>query len=238
MRPLVDEVAVGSAAEAAGVKTGDLFLRVGGKTINTFAEVQEAVFMRPGEKLEVVLQRDGAPVTLSLTPQVKEIPDNFGGTVRMGQLGVKHNARPDEPLYQRFAPHEAVGKAVERTWFTVTTTGKFIAKLFTGQQSVRQLGGAVSIGKGAGDAAAGGLLNFVYFIGFLSISIGIVNLFPIPMLDGGHLVFYAIEGLRGKPLGPMAMEWGYRIGFSCVIALMLLGLFNDAGRVINVVFGT
>ena len=238
MRPIVDEVVPGSAAEAAGVKPGDVFLRVDGKAIVSFVDVQESVFMRPGEQLEVVIERGGTPKTLQLTPQVKEIPDNFGGSMRVGQLGVKHNPRPDEPLYHRFSPAEAVGKAVERTWFTIATTGKFIAKLFTGQQSVKQVGGAVSIGKGAGDAASGGLMNFAYFIGFLSISIGIINLFPIPMLDGGHLVFYAIEAIRGKPLGPMAMEWGYRIGFSCVVMLMLLGLFNDAGRVINVVFGT
>ena len=238
MRATVDEVVAGSAAEAAGVKVGDTFIKVDGKSINAFADVQESVFLRPGEELEVIVDRDGTPLTLRLTPQVKEIADNFGGSMRVGQLGVKHNPAPDEPLYRRFAPHEAVGKAVERTWFTIATTGKFIAKLFTGHQSVKQIGGAVSIGKGAGDAAAGGLLNFAYFIGFLSISIGIINLFPIPMLDGGHLVFYAIEGIRGKPLGPMAQEWGYRIGFSCVVMLMLLGLFNDAGRVINVVFGT
>ena len=129
-------------------------------------------------------------------------------------------------------------KATERTWFVIATTGKLIGKLFTGQQSVKQIGGAISIGKGAGDAAADGWLHFINFISFLSISVGIINLFPIPMLDGGHLVFYAIEAVRGKPLRATAQEWGFRIGFSCVVVLMILGLFNDAGRVVNVMFGT
>jgi regulator of sigma E protease len=238
MRPIVDEVVAGSAAETAGLKPGDLVKRIDGQEISSFVGIQEAVFLRPGETLEVVVERNGTPVSLNVVPQMKEIPDNFGGTSRFGLMGVKHNPRSDEPLYHRYAPHEALGKAVERTWFTIATTGKFIAKMFTGQQSVKQIGGAVSIGKGAGDAASGGLLTFAYFIGFLSISIGIINLFPIPMLDGGHLVFYAIEAVRGRPLGPVAQEWGYRIGFSCVVMLMVLGLFNDAGRVVNVVFGT
>jgi regulator of sigma E protease len=131
-----------------------------------------------------------------------------------------------------------MAKALERTWFTVSSTGKFLSKIISGEQSAKQIGGAISIGKGAGDAAAGGALSFMYFLAFLSISIGIVNLLPIPMLDGGHLVFYAIEAVRGKPLGQVAQEWGYRIGFSCVVMLMVFGLFNDAGRSINVLFGT
>jgi regulator of sigma E protease len=238
VRPIVDEVTVGSAAEKAGLKPGDEIKSIDGVSTPTFGTVQELVVFRPNEQLTVVVNRSGALINLSLTPQTKEIVDNFGGSTKVGQLGVKHNKRPDEPLFYHYAPHEAVAKATERTWFVITTTVKLIGKLFTGEQSVKQIGGAISIGKGAGDAAADGWLNFVSFIGFLSISVGIINLFPIPMLDGGHLVFYAIEAIRGKPLGQAAQEWGYRIGFSCVVMLMILGLFNDAGRVMNVMFGT
>jgi regulator of sigma E protease len=238
MKPLVSSVQAGSAAELAGMKAGDMIVAVDGAKIKTFAEVQEAVFLRPGETFDVMVERAGAPLTLSLTPQVKEQKDNFGGSMKVGQLGVSHEPQPDEPLYEHFSPPAALAKAAERTWFTVATTGKFLAKIVTGEQSVKQIGGAISIGKGAGDAASGGPLSFMYFLAFLSISIGLINLLPIPMLDGGHLVFYAIEGVRGKPLGPVAQEWGYRIGFSCVVMLMVLGLYNDAGRSINVLFGT
>jgi regulator of sigma E protease len=141
-------------------------------------------------------------------------------------------------LIERQPPHIALQKGAERTWFIIATTGKTLKKLFLGTESVKRIGGAISIGKGAGDAASDGVMTFISFIAFMSVSIGIVNLLPIPMLDGGHLVFYAIEALRGKPLGPMAQEWGYRIGFTCVVMLMLLGLFNDTGRVANVLFGT
>jgi regulator of sigma E protease len=237
MRPIVSEVVVGSAADAAGLKAGDIVKSVSGEKITAFSQIQEKVFLRPGEELTMVVDRGGSELNLKITPQAKEVKDNFGGSMKVGQLGVRHKPAPDEPLYQKFPPHTAIAIGAERTWYVVDLTFRFLGKIVTGEQSVKQIGGAVSIGKGAGDAASGGFTNFVFFIAFLSISIGIVNLFPIPMLDGGHLVFYALEAIRGKPLGPTAQEWGFRIGFSCVVMLMLLGLFNDAGRLSNL-FGS
>jgi regulator of sigma E protease len=237
MRPIVSEIIVGSAAEAAGLLPGDVIKNINGNAITSFGQIQENVFLRPNEKLPFLVMRRGRELSLTITPLAKEIEDNFGGKLLVGQLGVRHQPAADEPLYQTFGPYQALAMATERTWYTVDVTLRFMGKILTGSQSVKQIGGAASIGKGAGDAAAGGVVNFVAFISFLSISVGIVNLFPIPMLDGGHLVFYAIEAVRGKPLGPVAQEWGFRIGFSCVVMLMLLGLFNDAGRLANV-FGS
>jgi regulator of sigma E protease len=237
MRPIATEITANSAAERAGMKVGDTITVVDGREITAFSEIQESVLMRPGETFPVTVKRGTETIVLQMTPDTKAIDDGFGGKLNVGILGVRHEPAADEPLYRRYAPHEAVVKATERTWFVIATTGKFFGKIFTGEQSVKQIGGAFSIGKAAGDAASFGVQTFLRFVAFLSISIGLVNLLPIPMLDGGHLVFYAIEGLRGRPLGPVAQEWGYRIGFSCVMALMLLGLFNDAGRIINVVFG-
>ncbi len=230
VRPIVSEVAVNSAASKAGFMPGDEIKTIDGSTITSFTQIQESVFLRPGETVVIVVDRKGASMALNVVPEAKEVNDGFGGTMKIGQLGIRHNAAPDEPLRQRFNLHQAVGKAVERTWFNIHTTLRFLGKIFTGSQSVKQIGGIGSIGKGAGDAASGGALNFMYYIGFLSVSIGLFNLFPIPMLDGGHLVFYAIEAVRGKPVGPAAQEWGFRIGFSCVLMLMLLGLFNDVNR--------
>jgi regulator of sigma E protease len=237
-RPIIDSVLPNSPAFAAGIRPGDVVKAIDGKAVTSFEGVQLLIFMRPNETVLVELERGGATIAVQLIPKLTEVNDGFGGKLRIGQLGISHNSRPDEPLYERYAPHLAVVKATEQTWFTVSSTVKFIGKLFVGRESVKQVGGAIMMGKGASDAASNGLSSFFNFIGFLSISIGIVNLFPIPMLDGGHLVFYTIEAIRGKPLGPMAQEWGFRIGFSCVVMLMLMGLFNDAGRVFNVVFGT
>ena len=237
-RPIVDNIRPNSAAEVAGFKKGDEITSIDGEAITSFQSIIMKVAFRPDETLSVGIKREGAPMTLMVKAGAREIDDGFGSKFVIGQMGVEHLKRPDEPLMQRLLPHQALAKGVEQTWFIISTTGKTLKKLFLGTESVKRIGGAISIGKGAGDAASDGPMAFVSFIAFLSISIGIVNLLPIPMLDGGHLVFYAIEALCGKPLGPMAQEWGYRIGFSCVVMLMLLGLFNDTGRVANVLFGT
>ncbi len=237
-RPVVTAVVAGSAAEQAGVKAGDLIVAVDGAKVLSYKDVQEAIFLRPGETFNLDLKRGEADMTLSVTPRVHEEKDGFGGMIKTGRLGIEHRRQPGEPLYQQFSPPAAFAKAADRVWFIVATTGKMLGKIISGEQSAKQIGGAISIGKGAGDAASGGPIAFIEFLAFLSISIGIINLMPIPMLDGGHLVFYAIEAVRGKPLGPVAQEWGYRIGFSCVVMLMVLGLYNDAGRSLNVLFGT
>jgi regulator of sigma E protease len=238
MRPIVDDVLPGSAASEAGMKPGDEITNIDGTEITNYMQIQELVMFRPEEQVVIGIKREGQALSINALLKAKEIKDDFGGTFRIGQLGISHNKRSDEPLVERLAPHEALMKGAERTWFIIATTGKTLKKLFLGTESVKRIGGAISIGKGAGDAASDGPMAFVSFIAFLSVSIGIVNLLPIPMLDGGHLVFYAIEALRGKPLGPVAQEWGFRIGFTCVVMLMLLGLFNDTGRVANVLFGT
>jgi regulator of sigma E protease len=139
--------------------------------------------------------------------------------------------------FETYGPLEAVEKGVERTWFIVATTFKYLGKLVTGRESADQLGGPIAMAKAAGDAAANGWFQFISVIAFLSVSIGLINLFPIPMLDGGHLVYYAIEAVRGRPMGPMAQEWGFRIGFSLVIMLMLVGTWNDVVRLFSMAFG-
>jgi regulator of sigma E protease len=130
-----------------------------------------------------------------------------------------------------------VEAGAERTWFIVDATFRYLGKLVTGRESADQLGGPIAMAKAAGDAASIGLFQFVNVIAFLSVSIGLINLFPIPMLDGGHLVYYAIEAVRGKPLGERAQEWGFRIGFSLVIMLMVVGTWNDLTRVATMWFG-
>jgi regulator of sigma E protease len=238
MRPTVDVVVAGSAAEKAGIKPGDKVLKIEDKVVVTFQDIIETVLFRPGEQLAFEIERAGEIITLQATPEAKDQPDNFGGSNRIGMLGVRHNKQADEPLYRTLGPAEALSLAVDRTWFISSTTLKQFGLMLIGERSFKQVGGPVSMGKVAGDAASEGVPYFIMALAFLSVSIGLVNLFPIPMLDGGHLVFYAIEAVRGKPLGPVAQEWGFRIGFTCVVMLMLLGIFNDAGRSINVAFPT
>jgi len=234
--PRVDEVMPGSAAERAGIQKGDLILAIDGGKITSFAELQQAVITRPGETMTILLDRAGTETTVTAVADMREEPDGFGGTFRIGMLGVRHDAGGDT-RFETFGPLESVEKGVERTWFIVATTFKYLGKLVTGRESADQLGGPIAMAKAAGDAAANGAFQFISIVAFLSVSIGLINLFPIPMLDGGHLVYYAIEALRGRPLGPMAQEWGFRIGFSLVIMLMLVGTWNDVVRLFTMAFG-
>jgi regulator of sigma E protease len=236
MEPRVDEVLPGSAAEQAGVRKGDLIVAIQGREIESFSQIQQQVITRGGEELDVVIERGGERIELVIVPKVQEEPDGFGGKMRIGLLGVRHN--PDGAIdYERMGPVEALQSGVERTWFIIDATFRYIGKLFTGRESADQLGGPIAMAKAAGDAASIGVYQFISVIAFLSVSIGLINLFPIPMLDGGHLVYYAIEAVRGKPLGEQAQEWGFRIGFSLVIMLMVVGTWNDLMRVATVWFG-
>lgn len=236
MEPRVDEVLPGSAAEQGGVQKGDLIVSINGRSIQTFGDIQQSVITRAGDELAVVIDRGGQRIDLTLVPQVREEPDGFGGKIRIGLLGVKHN--PEGAIrYQRMGPVEAVEAGAYRTWFIIDSTFRYMGKLVTGRESTDQLGGPIAMAKAAGDAASVGFFQFISVIAFLSVSIGLINLFPIPMLDGGHLVYYAIEAVRGKPLGEHAQEWGFRIGFSLVIMLMVVGTWNDLVRVATVWFG-
>lgn len=236
LEPKVDEVLAGSAAEEAGIRKGDVIVSVDGAAIKDFSDLQQAVMTRAGDPLAVVLDRSGEKISLTVVPKLREEPDNFGGKIRIGLLGVKHD--PGGPIvYERLGPVQALEAGVQKTWFIVSSTFSYLGKMFTGRESPDQLGGPISIAKAAGDAANAGFSQFVAVIAFLSVSIGLLNLFPIPMLDGGHLVYYAVEAVRGRPLGEAAQEWGFRIGFSLVIMLMVVGTWNDLTRVATVLFG-
>ena len=234
--PRIDEVMPGSAAEEAGLQKGDLVLSIDGSAIRNFTDLQQKVVTRAGEELSVVVDRAGQQMTFAVVPKLREEPDGFGGKLRIGLLGVKHN--PEGGVhYERMGPVAAIEAGAARTWFIVESTFRYLGKVVTGRESADQLGGPIAMAKAAGDAASLGLFQFVSVIAFLSVSIGLINLFPIPMLDGGHLVYYAIEAVRGKPLGENAQEWGFRIGFSLVIMLMVVGTWNDLVRVATVMFG-
>jgi regulator of sigma E protease len=231
IKPVVGKLEAGGAAEMAGIRPGDIVREVDGAKIETFSDLTKAVWGRGGETLSFVIERQGQSLTLPVTPLTKEEPDGFNGKIRKAYIGVYSEPGGEVVRTTRLNPLAAIGKGIEETWFITATTIRYIGKLFTGEESGKQIGSAISIAKGAGDAASSGLLRFATYIALISISVGILNLFPIPMLDGGHLLLYSIEAVAGKPLGPKAQEWSFRVGFSLVIMLMAFGLWNDFGRV-------
>ncbi len=221
--PVVDQVMEGSVAEAAGFRKGDRIVEISGKPIERFEDIQNVVRLNLGEPLEFVVLRDGARVTLPATPRVVEMTDRFGNVYRVGQLGIAVMARD----YAVLSPLKAVAAAVEQTYSVTATTLGAVGQMITGTRSSDELRGPLGIVQLSGQAAQVGVASVIQFMAFLSISLGLINLFPVPMLDGGHLLFYAIEAVRGKPLGEKSMEYGFRVGLALILALMVFATWND-----------
>ena len=235
--PRVGTVQPGSAAEKAGITSGDLIAAIDGVKIETFGDIVKSVSFRGGELLNVTIDRNGTPIVLNIVVGTVEEPDGFGGTSRRGLLGISPPKETVATPLRRLSITDAVSQGTSETWRIVSVTFKYLGKLVRGQENSKQIGGPVSIAKMAGDAASSGVIRFAIFIAFLSTSVGLINLFPIPMLDGGHLVYYAIETVSGKPLGKQAQEWGFRVGLSLVAMLMAFGFWNDLTRVFAMMVG-
>ncbi|WP_377848233.1 RIP metalloprotease RseP [Bosea sp. UC22_33] len=225
--PRVDAVIAGSAAEKAGLKAGDIVIAIDGQKVASFSDMQRIVSIRPEERLEVSVERDGGLVTLPVTPALTEMKTQLG-TQRIGVIGVKASPRPEDWKVQRFGLLDSAKTGFVETWFVVTRTYDYVAKLVTGRESTDQLSGPIRIAQVSGIVASnGGLLGLINLAAILSVSIGLMNLVPVPMLDGGHLLFYLYEALRGRPLSPRAQEIGFRLGLALVLMLMLFVTWND-----------
>ncbi|WP_186387972.1 MULTISPECIES: RIP metalloprotease RseP [unclassified Stappia] len=225
--PRVDAVQPDSAAQEAGLAEGDLVLAIDGQPIQTFAEMQRIVSVSAGEQLTMLVDRGGQQVTVEVTPQRREITDRFGNVQSIGLLGVSRSASQEDVVVRRFGPVEAVVEGSRETWFVVTRTAGYLAGIVTGRESADQLGGPIRVAQISGQVATLGFAALLNLTAVLSVSIGLLNLLPIPMLDGGHLLFYAAEALRGKPLSERAQEYGFRIGIAIVLFLMVFATWND-----------
>ena len=224
---VVDQVDPGSAAAEAGVAPGDLVVEIDGSKITSFGDMQRIVEQSADRKLAVVVERGGARVDLVATPKLREITDTFGNKLRIGLLGIKRSTNPQNVRMERFGVFEAVAAGAQETWFQVARTASYLGRLVTGRESADQIGGPIRIAKTSGDFATLGFVALMTLAAVLSVSIGLLNLVPIPLLDGGHLLFYGIEALRGRPLGPRAQEIGMRIGLALVLMLMIFATWND-----------
>ena len=223
----VDTVQPASAAEAAGFKPGDLVTAINGEKIDNFSDMQRIVSISAGETLSIEVDRGGAPITLKATPQLKELKDNFGNVHRLGVLGISRSMSPGDIKTEKAGPLRAVVMGAQETWFVVDRTLAYIGGVFVGREAADQLGGPIRIAQVSGQVATAGFTALIHLTAVLSVSIGLLNLFPIPLLDGGHLLFYAIETIRGRPLSERAQEVGFRIGLAVVVMLMIFATFND-----------
>jgi regulator of sigma E protease len=225
--PVIDQLQAGSAAEKAGLQVGDRITSIDGRAIRTFADMQRIVSAAPGRELQIEVDRGGSPASALAMPELREVPDGFGGKHRIGVLGISRSTDPQNQRFQRYDPITAIGMGFSETWFVIERTGQFIVGLVMGRESADQLGGPLRIAEVSGKVATVGFVALLDLAAVLSVSIGLLNLFPIPLLDGGHLLFYGIEAARGRPLSERAQEYGMRVGLALVLMLMLFATWND-----------
>ena len=227
--PRVDAVVEGGAAAAAGFATGDLILSIDGSPIDSFTDLQRIVTASPGEALHVVVERGTQRLTLTATPLLSEIVTPLGNS-RAGVLGIKAGAHPQDWRVETYGIVDATRLALSESWFVVARTSSYIGGLVTGRESPDQLSGPAGLAQASGEMAKLGFSAVLNLIAVLSISIGLLNLMPIPLLDGGHLVFYFIEAVRGRALNQKAQEFGFRVGLAVVGSLMIFATYNDIAR--------
>ncbi|HET6607023.1 MAG TPA: RIP metalloprotease RseP [Rhodopila sp.] len=218
MRPVVGDVLPGSAAEQAGLKVHDRIVSIAGQKIDTFETLQRIVMANPSRTLPVTVERDGADVTASITPQSHEAA---GKTV--GVIGVRGGVVEYTPV----SLPEALWSGVAQTWTVTSETVVGLTQIIGGTRNADELGGPLRIAQLSGQVAELGVSSLVTFIAVLSVNLGLINLFPIPVLDGGHLLFYLAEAIRGRPLPQRAQEYGFRAGMALLAGLFVFATWND-----------
>ncbi len=224
--PTVAQVQPDSPAAVAGFQPGDRFISVDGNAVETFDDVQRYVSGRAGDELIFVMRRGDQEITLTATPELRTIPSPLGDQ-KIGAIGVVQTRELGAPRAIEYGPVAAVGEAVKQTGHIIQSTGRFLKRLVVGREDRCQLGGPIRIADMAGKAAQQGPQLLIQLIAFLSVGIGILNLLPIPPLDGGHLAFYAIEAVMRRPVSEKTMEAVYRAGFVLVMTFMVFVFWND-----------
>jgi len=221
--PIIHGFQEGSVAVQAGFQVGDRIKDINGEQINRFEDIPLIVQEHAGDTLQVVVDRNGHILTLTVTPVLSVIKDHFGHVHKIGLLGIKGAEAGYIKRSWWNSWWYATKEAVSLSWQTLKALGQIII----GAKSADGLGGPLRIAQMSGEIAQSGFVALIWFMALLSVNLGLINLFPVPMLDGGHLLFYFIEVVRGKPLTEKAQEWGFRIGFGLIVGLMILATWND-----------
>lgn len=223
----VDDLVPGGVAERAGFKPGDTVVSINGRSLDSFQQLQQLVTDNVGAKMTFVVKRQNAEVELVATPELAEVDDGIGGKAKVGRLGIKQTQGRQDLVHKVYGPIDSIILGTQKSYGIIKSTFAYLGNVIKGHQSADQLGGPARIADASNKIAKLGLDQLVYFMAFISVSVGMINLFPVPVLDGGHLAFYAIEALRGKPLSEATQEMAFRVGFGLIMALMLFAFWND-----------
>jgi regulator of sigma E protease len=240
----VDAVRPGSPAERAGFVAGDVVLRADGKTVDGFGSLQMMVMLHTGTPIDFVVRRAGQEVPITATPERGAVVDQLGHVQHLGTLGLEYKQRPGDVQIRRYGPLAAIAAGTERCWERITTTVEYLGRMITGRETAEQLSGPLGMAQLSGDIArktaqvspdfptlvANVSLAALELVANISVGIGFLNLLPVPVLDGGHLLFYAFEGITRRPLTAKVQAAGYRLGLALVLGLMLFATWNDLQR--------
>jgi regulator of sigma E protease len=227
--PVLGQVSDGGRAQAAGLQPGDRIVAVNGEPVGSWFELVEFIRNAPEQTLQVIIERNGTEQSVSVTPEARA--QGSGEPIGFVGAGVQAISWPEEVLRDvSYGPFAAIPVAISETWADTRLTLVAIKKMVTGLLSPTNLSGPITIARVAEASVSSGFEDFVRFLAYLSVSLGILNLLPVPVLDGGHIVYYTIEALRGKPLSEQAQAFGLRIGMAMILTLMVFALYNDLMR--------
>lgn len=230
----VESLVAGSPAEKGGFQAGDKIVEVNGQSIEKFADLQRIVGSRAGLETTFRVERAGQTLTITATPNVDETPDPFGRAMKRGLIGIKSSADPAKIVTLDVSPIEALQRGVSETYQNIAMTVSGLGDILTGRQSAEQMGGPLLMAEVTGKIAThGGFESILRWIAILSANIGFLNLLPIPVLDGGHLMFYGYEAVRGKPLSERVQNMGFQIGLAVLVTLMIFVNYNDLANFVR-----
>ncbi len=229
-RPNVGEVVDNSPAMAAGIRTGDVIREVNRIPVQAFDDIPQIIMDSRGKPVEILVEREGEVRKFSIIPETREGKNVFGEPENRYVIGIVGSG---ETFHKKLNPFQAMGKSMADTWGLVKLTLLSVVKMINGTVSADNLGGPIMIAQMAGEQARAGMVNFVWFIALLSVNLGIINLFPIPVLDGGHLLFFGIEALMGRPVSDRLREKLIQFGAAVLVTLMIFVFYNDIARIFN-----
>jgi regulator of sigma E protease len=223
----IDEVIADGPAARAGFQAGDVIVAIDGRRIDSFQEMQRIVSTSADQTLKFEVERGGLRIALTAAPDKREHEDRFGNKIRVGVIGIRRTMQQQDLEFQPVGVIQSIGLGVRETHFVISRTLGYLRDVVLGREAADQLGGPIRIAEVSGQVASSGFVPLLNLTAVLSVSIGLLNLFPIPLLDGGHLLFYLMEAIRRKPLSERTQEIGFRIGLSLVLMLMIYATFND-----------